>query len=515
MTPSNARGARLPSGARRAAALATWFAAVTALTAPAFAAPARTAAPALAKAQGDTPAPLDAIATVRYALAHAPIVLAKQATLATQVASFDQKRAAEFPVVDGQLENQIARSAHTNGAFAQFGISPTSNFSQNTAQVTSTYNLYNGTQQVAAQQARRGAEGAADDVARQAEQTALDATTGFYGLAARRQAVVVAENDLRYQQQLLASAIAGEKVGRVAGVDVLRAQVAVTRSESTLVQARADEADAREALAVQIGATAETFFVLPATLPEPALPPQKSIDVLASAAAASRPDVASAKAAFDAARLGDAAVDADLRPTVQLSGAFGSQVSPTTYVQTQQSIDAQNAATIANYELEKQLFPGVPFPLPVLIPPVVRGGPGFWQFGITSTFTLPLLDYGARAANHRAARAQITSAEANYRNAVAAVEADVRSAARDALATSEKLELAKQSASLARETARIAQLQYKNGVISFNDATQIEQTALSAENDLIAARANYVIAVVRLRLSLGPTDPAAAADVKG
>jgi len=147
-------------------------------------------------------------------------------------------------------------------------------------------------------------------------------------------------------------------------------------------------------------------------------------------------------------------------------------------------------------------------------PAVVRGGPGFWQFGITSTFTLPFIDYGVRAANHRAARAQIASADANYRNALAAVEADVRSAARDAQATAEKLELAKQSERLARESARIAQLQYKNGVISFNDAASIQQTALSAENDLIAARANYVIAVVRLRLSLGPTDPAAATDVR-
>ncbi len=212
--------------------------------------------------------------------------------------------------------------------------------------------------------------------------------------------------------------------------------------------------------------------------------------------------------------MGDASVDSDLRPTVQLSGAFGSQVSPTSYVQEQQEIDSSNAAAIANYELEKQLFPGVNFPPPVLTPPVVRGGPGFWQIGVTSTFTLPFIDYGTRAANHRAARAQIASAEANYRNALAAVEADVRSAARDAQATAEKLELAKQSDALARESARIAQLQYKNGVISFNDATQIQQTALSAENDLIAARANYVIAVVRLRLSLGPTDPAAAADVR-
>jgi multidrug efflux system outer membrane protein len=374
--------------------------------------------------------------------------------------------------------------------------------------------VYNGTQQIVAQQAKRNAQGAADDVQRQAEQTALDATSGFYGLAAQRQAVIVAENDLKYQQQLLESAQASQKVGRVAGVDVLRAQVAVTRSQSTLVQARADEADAREALAVRIGATAETAFVLPPQLPEPPLPGEKSIDVLAAAAAAARPDVASAKAALDAAKLADAQVDSDLRPTVQLTGAFGSQVSPTSYVQTQQSIDEQNAAAIANYEQEKKLFPGVPFPPPVLLPPVVRGGPGFWQFGITSTFTLPVIDYGSRAANHRAARAQIASAEANYQNSIAAVEADVRSAARDARAYFEKLELAKESDRLARESARIAQLQYRNGVISFNDATQIQQTALSAENDLIAARANYVVSVVRLRLSLGPSDPAAAADVR-
>jgi outer membrane protein TolC len=458
--------------------------------------------------------PLDALATVRFALAHAPAVLSKEADFAQLTATYDQRRAAEFPAIDGQLQNQIARSAHQNGSFAQFGIQPVSNFSQNTAQVTSTYNLYNGTAQVQAQQARRNADAAKGDVGRQMEQTALDAVSGFYDLAARRQAIVVAENDLAYQRLLLESAVASEKVGRVAGVDVLRARVAVTRSESTLVQVRTDEANARESLAVRIGAEAETPFAVPAVLPEPPLPEQRSIDSLAAAAAASRPDVAAAKAAYDAARLGDAEVDADLRPTVALQGSFGSQVAPTTYVQTQQSIDAQNAAAIANYELEKKLFPGVPFPPPVLTPAVVRGGPGFWQFGIVSNFSLPFIDYGARAANHRAARAQIASAEANYSNARAAVEADVRSAARNAQAAAEKLELAKQSATLARESARIAQLQYKNGVISFNDANQIEQTAISAEDDLIAARVNYVVAVVALRLSLGPSDPAAATDLR-
>jgi outer membrane protein TolC len=312
---------------------------------------------------------------------------------------------------------------------------------------------------------------------------------------------------------LLDAAVASEKVGRVAGVDVLRAQVAVTRSESTLVQVRADEANARESLAVSIGSSPDTTFRLPADLPEPPVPSGRSVEALATIAKAQRPEVASAKAQLEAAQLGDAVVDSDLRPTVQVTGAFGSQVSPTALVQEQQQVDAENAAAIANYEQEKQLFPGINFPPPVLLPPVTRAQPGFWQVGVTSTFTLPFIDYGSRAANHRAARAQIASNAAAYRNALDSVEADVRAAARNLQAAAEKLELAKASARLARESARIAQLQYKNGIISFTDATQTEETAVSAENDLIAARVAYVDAFVRLRMTLGPVDPTTATDV--
>ncbi len=458
--------------------------------------------------------PIDALGTVRYALDHAPAILAQRATVAGAVATFDQRRQGEYPSVNGQLQNQIARSSNQAGAFAQYGVQPVNNFSQNTAQVYSQYNLYNGSVQINAQQAKRGVDGAAADLRRQAEQTTLDATSGFYDLAARRQVVVLDENDLRYQQQLLDAAVASERVGRVAGVDVLRAQVAVARSQATLVQARADEANAREALAVSIGASPDEAFAIPAQIPEPALP-ATPVERLAALAKASRPEVASAKAVFESALLGDAAVDSDLRPTVQLTGSFGSQVTPTSFVQQQASIDAANLAAVANYNEERALFPGVNFPPPVLIGPVTRRVPGFWQFGILSTLTLPAVDYGTRAANHRAARAKIVSAQGAYENAVDSVEADVRAALRNAQAAAEKLVLAKQSADLATESARIAQLQYKNGIISFTDATQTSQTALSAQNDLIAARVAYLVAFVKLRLSLGPPDPLAAADLRG
>lgn len=457
------------------------------------------------------PLRFDAVSAVRYALSHAPALLAQRATVANLDETFTRARAAEYPSILGLLQNQIQKQSNSNGSFAQFGVQPLTNFSQNTAEVTSTYNLYNGTQQLSAEQAKRMVEQAKADLRRQEEATAIDVANQFFSLVAKHQSIFVAQHDLKYQQTLLDSARASARVGRVAGVDVLRAEVAVAKSESNLLQTQTDEVNAREALAVRIGAPAESAFDLPPALPEPPLPGNPP-DQLVTLAKASRPEIASARANFDAALLGDALVDTDLRPTVALQGAFGSQVSPTLDVYDQEQIDQANAESIAEYNLLKSLFPKGNVPPPVILPPVDRNKPGFWEFAITSTFQVPLLDYGQRAANHHATRAQIDAAAASLYDAYDTVEADVRASVRNAQLTREQLTLASQSDRLATESARIAQLQYRSGVISFTDAAETEQTAVSSADDLVAARVSYIDALVKLRISLGPPDPAAAAD---
>jgi outer membrane protein TolC len=457
---------------------------------------------------------LDALGAVRYALDHAPSLLAQRASIASVDSSFTRARAAEYPTATGQLQNQIARSRNQSGQFAQFGLSPTSNFSQNTAQLSSTYDLYNGTRQLAAGQAKRQLQGAILELARLQEQTTVSVSNAFFALAAQHGIVTLDENDLRYQKALLDSARASERVGRVAGVDVLRAQVNVARATSTLVQAQTDEENARESLAVQVGAPADTDFELPATLPEPPAP-TTSPDVLGTLAKMNRPEIAAARAALDASKFADAQVDSDLRPTVQANASFGSQVSPTSFVQQQQQIDASNAQAIASFKAQQQLFPNLNITPPTPIPNVDRHRPGFWQFQIVSNFTIPLYDYGTRAAAHRAARAQVDSSLASLYSAYDSVQADVDAANRNVGAATQRLALAKLSSQAARETARVAQLQYKSGLISFTDVTQTEQTALGAENDLVAARVNYVTALVKLRISLAPPSPAAAVDFRG
>lgn len=458
---------------------------------------------------------LDALGAISYALAHAPALLAQRATIASIDSTYTRARAAEYPTASGQLQNQIARSRNAGGGqFAQFGVSPTNNFSQNTAQLATTYDLYNGTRQLAAGQAKKQLQSAILELARQEEQTTISVTNAFYALAAQHGIVSLDENDLRYQQTLLDNARASERVGRVAGVDVLRAQVNVARATSALVQARADEANAREALAVQVGAPTETDFAVPTTLPEPPAP-TLSASELGTLAKQNRPEIAAARATLDASKLSDAQVDSDLRPTVQANASFGSQLSPTQLVQQQRQIDASNAQALANFQAQQQLFPNLSIAPPTLLPSVNRHQPGFWQFGITSTFSIPLYDYGQRAAAHRAAHAQIDASNASLYNAYDTVQADVDASDRNVGAASQRLALSKLSAQAARETARIAQLQYKSGLISFTDVTQTEQTALVAENELLAARVNYVTALVRLRVALAPPNPAAAADFRG
>jgi len=453
-----------------------------------------------APARATDPGPLDLQGALKFALGHSQTILSKRSTLASLEANYARLHAAEFPTIAGTLQNQVSKSANNAGAFQQFNLSQQNVFSQNTAQIGSTWNINTGSsQQISAQQAKRQQDAAQADLRRSEQQLAIDVSNGFYALVARREATRLARADRNYQQSLLDVARQSEKVGRVAGVDVLRAQANELRSESTLVSSQSDEANASESLAQTIGAPAETPFAIPAIVPEPTLA-STPLDQLIAIAEASRYDIAGARATLDANRLADGLIETDRRPIVQLNGSFGNQTSPTTFVSTQKSIDQQNA-------INRQL--GQP-----LIPNVVRGNPGFWQLGATSSFNLPFIEYGSRRAQHNSAHAAIDAANAQLEAAKRGVEIDVRQALRSAQTTSATLAFAKQSAVFGAEAARIAQLQYKNGLISLTDATAAEQTSLSSQNDLINARIAYVEAAIRLRVALGTYDPLVAVDVK-
>lgn len=446
------------------------------------------AAPAPAAAAGMTLSE-----AVSYAIAHSPALERQRAAVAQASAQYVKARGQQYPNVVGTLQNQVLRSANATGGFAQFGLSQQNRFSQNTAQLGTNYTLFNGgLNQITAQQSRQQYEAAKDDLRRLDAQTTTDTTAAFFNVAAKGESARLAESDLAYQRALLDAATAKERAGLAAGVDTLRAQVNVKRSQASLANARSDEQNAREALAQIIGAPLDTPFAVPNRLAEPPLP-QQSVESLIAIAEANRPDLASARASAQVARLSRAGLFAEFFPSIQLAGAFGNQTSPTAFQLQQAQLDGFCRQT-----------PGC-----LKAPTVVRGTPGFWQIQATTALNLPLIDYGARSAAHQAANEQVVSADANLDAVRRTVEGDVRQGLRNAQTAAATIAFQHDAARLGAESARIAQLQYQNGLISLTDTVAAQNTALSSELDLYNARVTYLTALVKLRMALGTYDPAA------
>ncbi|MDQ2663054.1 MAG: TolC family protein [Candidatus Eremiobacteraeota bacterium] len=448
---------------------------------------------------------------VAYALGHSTGVATERAAVAQARAQYVRAHAQELPNINATLQNQQSKSSNYGGSFGLIGANQANVFSQNTAQIGTQYELFNGgLNRILAQVDKQQLDEAQAALRRTQDQVATDVTAQYFAIASADEQTRLDRSDVAYQQALVRVAQAKVGAGVAAGVDLLRAQTQERQSESTLVGAAADAQNARDLLAQLIGAPMDTAFSVPAEVAAPPLPAQP-LDSLVAIAQSHRPEVASAGEAVTVARLNRRAADTDLLPNIALNAAFGNQFSPTLYVAQRNQIMAQNQAIAANNALNARL--GLP-PQPLLGLPA-RGSPGFWTIGANTSLTLPLVDYGTRRANHRGVDAQIESATTNLSSQNNQVALDVRQSLRNAEAAQAQIQFARDEVRLGVESARIAQLQYQSGINTLTDVQSAEKTALSAQTDLFNARVRYADAVVKLRVALGIYDPqSAVADIR-
>jgi len=454
--------------------------------------------PAMAAARTTTLSLSDAVA---FALAHNAGVAQRSAALAAADNALARQKTQTYPTVNGQLQSFLQKSSNYGGGYAVIGASQQNVTSQNTASIGTQYSLNAGGLgfiQLAESQAQDDAAKA--DLKRSQEQIASTVTAAFYGIAQKDAIVRVDAADAVYQHQLVLDAQAKERAGVAAGVDVLRAQVNEKQSQSALLTAQSDAQNARETLAQSIGAPLDADFAIPAAIAQPALP-DGTVEALVGIAQNARPDVASARLALRNAQLVRRGYARELFPTIDLGASFGNQNSPTTTVFEQNAIDRQFALTN-----QQRILNGLP-PLPLSAKQIVpRGTPGYWQVQAVTTFTLPLVDYGARHTERVSDDAAIANADAFLTSVSGQAELDVRQAYRAARTAQAQLQFAADESTLGREAARIARIQYQNGIIALSDVVQAEQTSVKAQSDLIAARVAYVTAVVNLRIALGTYD---------
>ena len=273
------------------------------------------------------------------------------------------------------------------------------------------------------------------------------------------------------QQQLLAKTVAGYQrsleitqnqyhVGIVAKADVITAQAQLGGAQSQLIAIGVTRATLEHAIAVLIGKAPADFSLPSATLGAtvPVIPTGVPSSLLER-----RPDVSGAERRMAAANAQVGVAIAAYFPDLTLNGTYGF---------------ASNVAS-----------------------GLVHASNNFWSVGGALNETL--LDFGARPAQVRQARAAYDATVANYRQTVLTAFQQVE----DELATLRILEqqyqVAAQTVESANKAVELYLNQYKAGTVAYTSVVTAQALALGDAQTLLTIRQNRLVASVALIQALG------------
>lgn len=250
------------------------------------------------------------------------------------------------------------------------------------------------------------------------------------------------------------------KVGVVAKADVITAETQLDGAESQQIAIGVTRATLEHAIAVLVGNAPGDFALPPATLGTtvPVAPAGVPSTLLER-----RPDIAAAERRMAAANAQIGVAIAAYFPDLTLNGSYG------------------YASSIASK--------------------LVKAPNNLWSFGGTAADTL--LDFGARPAQVRQARAAYDAAVADYRQAVLTAFQQVE----DELAT---LRILEQQVQVQDETVKSANLavqltlnQYRAGTVAYTAVISAQTIALADAQTLLNIRQNRLVASVALIEALG------------
>lgn len=300
-------------------------------------------------------------------------------------------------------------------------------------------------------------------------QVEADVTTRFYD-ALRAERLVAVE------EQLLASARerldANERLFRVAAasqVDVLGAQVDVSRGEQSLELQRGEARKARLRVLETLGVLDEMVdFVPEGAFPAVFDPSGLDIDQLVAAGLQANPAVVQRGWELSSAEASAKAALGNWLPTVDLSGGWSRGLNEQSYS--------------AFFDLN---------------PGQDRG----YRFSLSLSW--PIFNGFQRSSQIGQANAQRRRADENLRQATLQIEQEIRAAVIDVQNRYEALETQRRSTELSRTRVTLAREQYLTAAISFTNLQQIIESASGQERALVDAEYNYAVAVVNLEARVG------------
>lgn len=250
------------------------------------------------------------------------------------------------------------------------------------------------------------------------------------------------------------------KSGIVARTDVITAETQLEGAQSQLIGVGVMRAQLEHAIAVLTGTPPADFAIAPAKLGAavPVVPAG-----LPSSLLERRPDVAAAERQMQAANAQIGVAVSAYFPDLTLSGSYGFASS--------------------------------------VLPGLLTTPNAAWSLGASAADTI--IDFGARKAQVKQARAAYDAAVANYRQTVLTALQQVE----DELASLRILEsqytVADQTVRSANRAVELYLNQYKAGTVAYTSVVTAQTTALTDAQNLLTIRQNRLVASVQLIQALG------------
>jgi len=273
------------------------------------------------------------------------------------------------------------------------------------------------------------------------------------------------------QQQLLDKTVEGYKrsleitenqyhVGVVAKADVITAQTQLGGAQSQQIAIGVTRATLEHAIAVLIGKAPADFSLPPATLGAtvPVIPAGVPSTLLER-----RPDIAGAERRMAAANAQIGVAIAAYFPDLTLTGTYGF---------------ASN-----------------------MVSGLVHASNNFWSFGGAANETL--LDFGARPAQVRQARAAYDGTVANYRETVLTAFQQVEDELSTLRILEKQVDVQEQTVKSADLAVQLTLNQYRAGTVAYTTVVTAQAIALGDAETLLTIRQSRLVASVALIQALG------------
>lgn len=373
-----------------------------------------------------------------------------------------------LPNLNGGLNfNGSTRTVFTGtDDFGRAVATPTSRTFQSSSSsqnVSSSLTLFDGFQNINnLRAARAGARATLAGVDVEVARMEANIKRQFHGLVEAQDLVAIEERMLVARNEELD---ATERLFRVAGrtrVDVLGAQVGVSRQEAALETARGTARKNRLLLAEGIGLEGGVPFEADGVLPDVFDPSLLAVEELVTYALQYNPGVRQATANVRQADHTTGAARGQRLPTIGANASFNRSLSQNGYSGLFE-LDPRDRAFSFGFSVSVPIFQ---------------------RFQTSQAIARASANEQAAAEDLRALRLQV---ERMVRSAVIDVENSYR-----------QVQLAERSAELGRQRLVMAQQQYQVGSIDFTQLQQIVTTSANDERNALGARLNWANAVTAL-----------------